>query len=82
MHCILNYSECLNGEVTCFEDYVPNVSGQLNSTQLAKLKTELILLFYFQENREEHILVDVRHIHRYPTTGIYVLLIDGKKAQI
>lgn len=63
------HSECLDGNVTCFEDYVPSTTGQLNKEQLLQLKDELVQLFYFQYNHEDHVLIDIRHIHQHPTTS-------------
>ena len=61
------HSECLDGEITCFEDYIPNMSGSLNESQVKLLKDELIQLFYFEYKHNDLITVDIRHVHANPT---------------
>lgn len=58
------FSECLDGEVTCFEDFVPDVNGRLNTSQLSQLSGLLKQLFYFENNRKDSILYDIRKIHK------------------
>lgn len=64
------YSQCLNGNVTCFEDYVPETSGNLTSSQLQLLKSEILQAFNFQFNHDEHVLIDIRVIHQHPSEGM------------
>ena len=59
-----SFSECLDGKVSCFEDYVPDNSGRLNASQLGLLKEEVMQVFYFQYNHNEHVLINIRHIHQ------------------
>jgi Ca2+-binding EF-hand superfamily protein len=56
--------ECLDGNVTCFEEFVPDVDGQLNSTQLDQLSDLLKQFFYFENNHKDSILYDIRDISR------------------
>lgn len=60
-------SECLDGNVTCFDNYVPDVEGRLNATQVNELRDLLLQLFFFEYNHQDSILVDIRKIHQYIT---------------
>lgn len=63
-------SECLDGIVSCFEDYVPSgPDNHLNASQLEKLENELTQLFLFQYFHDDHVLIDIRHIHQHPITS-------------
>ena len=57
----------MHGNVTCFEDFVPNIDGQLNATQIDDLKYLLLQLFLFEYTHQDSILVDIRVIHKYIT---------------
>lgn len=57
----------MDGVTTCFEEYVPSSMGTINDTQIQLLKDELTQLFYFQFNHNEHVMIDIRHIHQHPT---------------
>lgn len=61
------FCECLDGEVTCYEDLVPNVDGELNATQLKLLKEIILQIYFFQFSQEEHVLIDIRHINQHPS---------------
>lgn len=67
----LSSSECLDGEVTCFEEYIPDMNDELTPEQVEQLKDELVQLFYYQYNHERHIRTDIRVIHRNPTMSKY-----------
>lgn len=56
------FSECLDGEVICFEDFVPDVEGRLNSSQLNKLSDLLKQFFYFETDLRDSIIHDIRKI--------------------
>lgn len=60
-------SECLDGNVTCFEDYIPDVEGRLNATQVNELRDLLLQLFFFDYNHQDSVLVDITDIHQYIT---------------
>ncbi len=61
------HSECLNGEITCFNTYTPDKNGELTEEQVEQLKDELVQLFYFQYKHNEHLMIDIRHVHKNPT---------------
>ena len=50
--------------MTCFEEFVTNVDGQLNTTQLNQLSHLLKQFFYFEDNHKDSILHDIRKISR------------------
>jgi Ca2+-binding EF-hand superfamily protein len=54
--------ECLDGTVTCFEDFVPDMQNRLNRTQLNTLSDLVIKFFVFENNRKDNILSDIRKI--------------------
>ena len=58
--------------MSCLEDYVPDSSGRLNASQLNLLREEIMQVFYFQYNHDEHVVINIRHIHQHPTTGVCV----------
>ena len=62
---LIDISECLDGNVTCFEDYVPDVQGRLNMSQVNQLSELLKQLFFFEDNHQTSILVDIRNIEMY-----------------
>ena len=69
------YSECLDGNVTCFEDFVPNVEGELNATQLNQLSHLLKQFFYFENNHKDSILSNIRDIARIISDSEYELCV-------
>ena len=58
----LFHSECLNGNVTCFEDFVPDVQGRLNDTQLSQFISLLQQFYYFENSQEHSYIMDIRTI--------------------
>ena len=63
------FCECLDGTVTCYEDLVPDVDGDLNTTQLKLLKEVILQVYFFQYSQDEHVLIDIRHINQHPSEG-------------
>lgn len=59
---IIFSSECLDGNVTCFDDFVPSSEGHLNDSQLAQLSNLLKQFYYFENSHKESILPDIRKI--------------------
>jgi hypothetical protein len=62
--------ECLDGDVVCFEDFVPDMEGRLNSSQLDQLSDLLKLFFYFEDECTNSIVNDIRVISRRINTTI------------
>ena len=62
--CFFSHSECLDGDVVCFEDFVPDMEGRLNSSQLDQLSDLLKLFFYFEDECTNSIVNDIRVISR------------------
>ena len=48
----------------CFEDFVPDMEGKLNSSQLDQLSDLLKLFFYFEDECTNSIVNDIRVISR------------------
>ena len=56
------FSECLDGVVTCFQDFVPDMENRLNTSQLNQLSDLLKKFFVFENNRKAGVLSDIRKI--------------------
>lgn len=55
-------SECSKGNYTCFTSFGTNLSDD----QLHLMKEELLQVFNFQHNHNDHAHVDIRHIRDNP----------------
>ena len=62
LHYCYFFSECLDGVVTCFQDFVPDMDNRLNTSQLSQLSDLLKKFFVFENNRKDSILSDIRKI--------------------
>lgn len=67
------FSECLDGEVTCFDDFLPDMSGRLNDSQLNLVSDWLKRFFYFQSNLRDAIIPDIRKIPVTPSKSLALL---------
>lgn len=76
-------SECLDGEVTCFDDFLPDfTSGRLNGSQLNQVSDWLKRFFYFQSNLRDAVIPDIRKIPITPSKSLTLCKIATNSAAI
>lgn len=73
-------SECLDGEVTCFDEFLPDMSGRLNESQLNQVSDWLKRFFYFQSNLRDAVIPDIRKIPITPSKFLALCKIATNRA--
>ena len=76
------YSECLDGNYTCFVEYSIAAGSEISDQDKNNFINELMQIFIYQSNYGDHIQADIRHIRKFHIDGkLSRSIINLKKLQ-